>query len=88
MEHGGVVIWYNTDNQEIIAELEQVAEDRVEDQDIIVMAPYRDMEDDTIAVTSWSRIDKIPTSQYSRERVDNFINAHLCRFNPEDLPGC
>jgi hypothetical protein len=88
MEHGGVVIWYNTDDQNAISELEQMAEDRVEDKDIIVMAPYPGMEEDTIAVTSWSRIDKFPISEYTPERVEDFINRNLCRFNPEDLPGC
>jgi hypothetical protein len=88
MEHGGVVIWYNTENQQVISELEQMAEDRVSDKDIIVMAPYPSMEEETMAITSWSRIDKFPMSDYSRERVETFININLCRFNPEDLPGC
>ena len=46
----------------------EMAEAHFNDQRIIVMAPYPDMEADTIAATSWSRIDKFPASDYSRER--------------------
>jgi hypothetical protein len=88
MEHGGVVIWYNTTNQTVIDELEALVTDHVEDDDILVLAPYPQMEEEMVAITSWSRRDKFPVSEYTKERIDNFIDAHLCRFNPEDLPGC
>ena len=47
------------------------------------MAPYSDMEPDTIAITSWSRIDKFGVEDYSLDRVEGFIDAHYKRFNPE-----
>ncbi len=83
MEHGGVVLWYNTTAQEIIDELEDLIVDRLNDGQILVMAPYPDMEEETIALTAWSRIDKFPIGEYSRERVEQFIDAHERRFNPE-----
>ncbi len=84
MEHGGMVIWYNTTDQAIIDDLEDFARDLFP----VVLTPYPDMEDEYIAVTTWGRIDKFPVSEYNRERVEEFEAAHNCRFNPEDLPDC
>jgi hypothetical protein len=83
MEHGGVVVWYNFDDTALRDELEAVVEAHLEDNEPVTMAPYHDMEDNTIAITSWSRIEKFPVSEYTKERVDTFINAHQRRFNPE-----
>jgi hypothetical protein len=85
MEHGGVVLWYNTTNDEIISELRDDIEEKLSPGSgvLIVMMPYPDMEAETIAITSWSRIDKFPVSEYSLDRVDDFIDAHDRRFNPE-----
>ena len=80
MEHAGVVLWYNTDDQQIINELQELFGDRGGN---LVMAPYSDMEEDTIAVTSWSRIEKFAVAEYTKERVGAFIDSHLKRFNPE-----
>ncbi|MBI4571013.1 MAG: DUF3105 domain-containing protein [Chloroflexi bacterium] len=89
LEHGGVVLWYNTTDQAIIDELEGLFEDRLKgDEILLVMAPYPEMEDETIAITAWSRRDKFPVSEYTKERVEHFIDVHLCRFNPEDMTGC
>jgi hypothetical protein len=87
MEHGGLVLWYNTTNQEIIDELEDIAERELNGEKLFVMAPYPDMEPETIALTAWARIDKFPVSEYSEERVDNFIEKLKCRFNPETMSG-
>lgn len=37
-----------------------------------------------ITLTSWSRIDKLPADEYSEQRVRDFMEAHVRRFNPED----
>lgn len=87
MEHGGVVVWYNTTDQEVIDDLEDLITDRVKN-DLVLLTPYPEMEKETVAVTSWSRRDKFPASEYDRDRVNEFIDAHLCRFDPEGLPGC
>ena len=85
MEHGGVVVWYNTINQDVIEEIEELVEDRLSDGDILVMAPYPEMDEEQIAITSWSRIESFAVSEYSRERVERFIEIHMRRFNPEDF---
>lgn len=87
MEHGGIVVWYNTADQEIIAELEALVQDRLEGDALIVMAPFQDMADETIAVTSWARRDSFPVADYTRERVETFIDTMKCKFNPESMPG-
>lgn len=83
MEHGGVVIWYNTTNQQVISDLESLVTAKLKDGDNIVLAPYPDLEANTVALTSWTRIDKFSVAQYDKDRVDAFIKAHLKRFNPE-----
>lgn len=83
MEHGGVVIWYNSDDGAVRDQLEQLVLDS--DADLLVLAPYPDMEDETVAITSWTRIDKFPVAELTEERVNEFIDTHLRRFNPEHL---
>ncbi len=84
-EHGGVVVWYNTTDQEIIDELEDLVFSKLEDGDILVMAPYPDMEEEHIALTSWARIDKVPVGEYTKDRVEEYIDVHVRRFNPEQF---
>lgn len=89
MEHGGVVIWYNTTNQDAINALKQVAQFNIDRKRFVVMSAYDGMEPDTIAVTSWTRLDKFPVSDFMKDtkagsdRIQNFINKNLMRFNPE-----
>lgn len=85
MEHGGVIVWYNTLDRDVVAELETLIKNRLNESDLIVMAPYLEMEDETIALTSWSRIDKFSVDDYSPQRVITFLDAHVRRFNPEGL---
>lgn len=84
MEHGGMVVWYNTTDQDVIDDIESFARDLFP----VVVAPYPDMEEETIALTVWTRIDKFPVSEYSRDRLETFEDELNCRFNPEDLPDC
>lgn len=83
MEHGGVVIWYNTSNQDVINQLKDITNSALDRRRLVVMSEYKDMEADTIAVTAWTRIDKFSASQMDRKRVQDFIEAHNKRFNPE-----
>lgn len=84
MEHGGLVLWYNTTDQAIINELEDIIRGRLDRGDLLVMMPFPDMEEETIALTGWSRRDKFPVSEYTEDRVIDFINKHERRFNPEN----
>ncbi len=87
IEHAGVVVWYNTTNQQIIAELEADITARLKKNQLLVLVPFPDLEKETIAVTAWSRRDKFPVSEYTQARVDKFIDVFKCRFNPEKLSG-
>jgi hypothetical protein len=83
MEHGGVVIWYNTENQEIIDQLTAVAQRAIDRRRLVTMTPYFEMEPDTIALTAWTRLDKFSISEFDRQRIERFIETHQRRFNPE-----
>ncbi len=83
MEHAGVILWYNTTDQALIDELEDLIEDRLDRGDLLVMLPLPDMEEETIALTGWSRRDKFSVSEYTEDRVNEFIDKHDRRFNPE-----
>jgi hypothetical protein len=83
MEHGGVVIWYNTSDQQIIDQLAQIWKDETARRKLVVVTKYTDMEPDTIAVTAWTRLDKFPVSEFNKKRIVDFIEAHSKRFNPE-----
>ena len=87
MEHAGVVIWYNTADQSVADDLEDFAVEQLNDGTLLVLTPYPDMEPDTIAITVWSRRDKFPVSEYSRERLQRFIDVLYCRFDPEEFCG-
>jgi hypothetical protein len=83
MEHGGVIIWFNTTNRSVVDEIESIVENLLNAGDLIVMAPYLQMEDEHIALTSWSRIYKFPADEYNSDLVLDFLDAHMRRFNPE-----
>ena len=85
MEHGGVIVWFNTIDRDIVEDLESILSSRLAAGDLIVLAPYLLMEDEHIAITSWSRIDKFPVGDYSSERVNAFLDDHVRRFNPEEF---
>jgi hypothetical protein len=83
MEHGGVAIWYNTANTQVIQQLTALTEANINKGKELLLTPYPGMEADTIAVTSWTRLDKFPVAQFNIDRVQKFIDAHERRFNPE-----
>ena len=83
MEHAGVAVWYNTSHLDFIKELEDLVTSRLRRGDLLVMTPYFDMEEETIALTSWSRIEKFVVSEYSEDRVEEYIDAHVCRYDAE-----
>jgi hypothetical protein len=83
MEHGGVVIWYNTNDQRSIDLLKSVAQDNIDKGRFVVMTRYSGMEPETVAITAWTRLDKFAVGQLTKDRVQDFIDAHHKRFNPE-----
>jgi len=87
LEHGGLVVWYNTTDTSIRDQLEDIVAGYGNKNALVVMAPYPEMESETIALTAWGRRDKFPVSDYSEDRVKTFIDKLKCRFNPESMPG-
>ncbi len=83
MEHAGIVIWYNTTDQAIIDDLEDFA--RGNSDKNLVLTPYPEMEEEHVAITVWSRRDKLPVSEYDRKRLEEFIDELYCKFDPEDF---
>lgn len=84
MEHAGVIIWYNTADQDVIDELETFAAEQLEDNSLLlVLAPYPDMAVETVAITIWGRRDTMPASELDLDRLQEFIDVLYCRFDPE-----
>ncbi len=83
LEHGGVVFWYNTDDQQAIALLTDVVKNAIAQGELVALTPYPDMEPNTIALTAWTRLDKFPVSELTRDRAQHFIDVYERRFNPE-----
>jgi len=83
MEHGGVFIWYNTSDQAAIDLIKSVVDDNVDRRRFVGSTVYTEMEPETIAITSWTRLDKFPVSELTKERLQRFINENHKRFNPE-----
>ncbi len=83
MEHGGIVIWYNTSDQAVIKELADLTNRNLDQRKLVVMSQYTDMESDTVAVTSWTRLLKFKANEVDTKQIQNFINKNEKRFNPE-----
>ncbi len=79
---GGVVLWYNTTDQAVIDELEQLVLARLQDGARLVMTPYDEIDEEHIALTAWARREVFPVSEYKKEDVEAFIDAFEGRFNP------
>ncbi|HLF70816.1 MAG TPA: DUF3105 domain-containing protein [Dehalococcoidia bacterium] len=83
MEHGGIVVWYNTTDQAVIDQLKKVVQGEIDRRRLVVMTAYSGMEPNTIALTAWTRLDKFSAGELTDKRVETFIDAHNKRFNPE-----
>ena len=83
MEHGGVIVWYNTSNQDVIKQLSDIVNENLDRRRLVVMSQYTEMEPDTIALTGWTRLDKFAAGEFTKKRVQDFISENSKRFNPE-----
>lgn len=72
LEDGGVMVQYNCPDgcDDLVAQLTEVVKQY---NDEVILAPYPGM-DTTIALTAWTRIDKLDS--FDRERIDSFIKAY------------
>ncbi len=86
MEHSGVVVWYNTADTAVRDKLEDWVADEADSGKLVVLTPYPDIPENTIALTAWSRRDVFTVSDLTEKRVKDFIGKLACRFNPERIP--
>jgi hypothetical protein len=83
MEHAHVVVWYNTDDEELLQQLRDFAEDNTDK--LLIVTPYDEIPEDTIAMTAWSRRLTFPEGEFDREQAQDFLDFHNCRFDPEEV---
>ena len=87
-EHGGVFAGYRCRSavcDALVADLASMVEDQIGAGRRVIMAPDSDLAEDTIALASWTRVDVMSPAEFSRDRVSSFIEAHSCRYDPENL---
>ena len=82
LEHGGIMIQYNTEDQELITQLRRFAQKQSDFPCFLVVAPYPDMQF-TVAVTAWGVRDTM--ASYDEERLQEFVDAYI-RKGPERVP--
>ena len=82
LEHGGIMIQYNTENQALITQLQRFAQKQSNFPCFLVVAPYPDMQF-TVAVTAWGVLDTM--GSYDEERLQEFVDAYQNK-GPERLP--
>ncbi len=83
MEHGGVIVWYNTTDTGVRDQLEAEVTKRLKAGNLVVMSPYTALPAETIALTGWSWREIMPVSKFDINQIDTFIKTFTCRFNPE-----
>ena len=78
LEHGGIGVHYNCPDgcEELVSQLAGI----VGRADEVILSPYPEM-DTTIALTSWTVIDKF--DEFDQERIENFIQAYVNLYAPE-----
>jgi len=87
MEHGGVWLVYNCPDgcPEDLEILKQITNNAIDNNRPVALAPYNLM-DEKIAVVAWQWLLKM--NELDRTKINEFINRHACRYNPEGGPYC
>ena len=73
LEDGGVIMHYNCPDgcPDIVTELEDIVDDKGEEQ--LILQPYENM-DTTIALTAWTR--RLQLDSVDRDQIESFIDAY------------
>jgi len=87
MEHGGIWVLYNCPDgcDEDVKQLQDIVNNAIDGGRPVALAPFPSM-DNRLAVTAWQyllTLDSLDTKQ-----INNFIDRHQCRYNPEGGPYC
>jgi len=88
LEHAGVYIGWNCADGDqacldTVQQVEDLANQHIDDNDRVVMAINLDLPVGEIGVASWTRVLRFPYAEYDEGAVSNFISTHSCRFDPE-----
>ncbi len=82
LEHSGIMIQYNTEDQNLITQLRRFAQQQSDFPCFLVVAPYPDMQF-TVAVTAWGVRDTMDS--YDEVRLQEFVDAYRGK-GPERVP--
>ena len=85
-EHAGVYVGYNCSSEPCRSTVERLKDLVVQENSLrakVIMSPDLDLDDDTIGLAAWTRVDTFEAGDYTDDRVRRFIKAYSCRFDPE-----
>ncbi|MDP9236499.1 MAG: DUF3105 domain-containing protein [Chloroflexota bacterium] len=85
-EHAGVYVGYSCASDACRTTVERIRDLVTEEISLgarVVMSPDADLDQNTIGLAAWTRVDTFDAADYSDDRVRRFIKAHSCRFDPE-----
>ena len=88
LEHAGVFVGWNCADgdaacEDVAAQLERIADDRIDNGKRVVFAHDNDLPEGTIGMSSWTRVDAFPNAEFTQDRVVEFVDTYSCRFDPE-----
>jgi len=85
LEHGFVIVQYNTEDETVVTDLENIVRQLDEWPNYLILAPYPDMEE-TIALTAWGvaqYMDAVDSSD-----IETFARAYRGRGPEANTPSC
>lgn len=85
-EHAGVYVGYHCVSDacgQAVERLKDLVRQELSLGARVVMSPDPDLQVDTVALASWTRVDTFAAPDYDDARARSFIKAHSCRFDPE-----
>jgi Protein of unknown function (DUF3105) len=87
MEHGGVWVLYNCPDgcPEDVEQLTKIVNDANNRNRPVALAPFPTM-DTKFAVVAWQYL--LTLDELNTKEINNFIDRHQCRYNPEGGPYC
>ena len=85
LEHGFVIVQYNTQDQATIDRLEEVVDNLPGNLDYLILAPYPAMEQ-TVALTAWGVVQYLET--VDEDAIRAFADAYRGRGPEAGTPGC
>ncbi|MBI5283703.1 MAG: DUF3105 domain-containing protein [Chloroflexi bacterium] len=88
LEHAGVFLGYNckqgdTACDDVITQIEDLANARIDRGDRVSMAHDSDLVEGTIGLSSWTRVYVFKYEDYDKGEVQRFMEKNSCRYDPE-----